>query len=353
MNCFGWDDDVILDFFKFVGFKFRNFVVVFKVFKVGDVFVFFVVKNNGQDWFWFVYYFIEINIGMIMYVEGIIIKGFMVKFICKIIVEKFEFVMGIKLFELIKLQWVEKCWWDEDMFVFNKVVKVEVFFEIIVYGVKFFIVIECVFVKEIVIEMVMDRMIVCIKCKDDKIWVFELCEVLVCVGVFKQNVLIFFEKFKDSYGIFGGKKFIGFNVSLVNFGKQLICGIFSRGGDSFFIKINRFNMLSIFGNVILCKIGNVILGKFGNGILKKGVIGKFFVINVVVVNKQWVCIVFQCNIFIFMFWLFRWLEYNGGEFGCFLVEIGVVFLFFCYVWLVCWQCKWCQSDKLSQYLKYM
>ncbi|VBB76551.1 Putative protein of unknown function [Podospora comata] len=273
----GRDDDATSDSLKLAGPKPKNPVVVPKAPKAGDVLVSLAVKNNGQDWFWFVHHPTETNTGMTMHAEGTITKGFTVKLTRKTTVEKLESATGTKSLELIKLQWVEKRWWDEDMFAPNKAAKAEAPFETTAYGVKPPTVTECAPVKETATEMAMDRMTARIKRKDDKTWVLESCEALVRAGALKQNVLTFLEKLKDSYGTLGGKKPTGPNVNPANPGKQPICGTPSRGGDSVPTKTNRPNTLST--------PGNATPRKPGNGTPKKGVTGKPPAINAAAVNK--------------------------------------------------------------------
>ncbi|KAK4173234.1 hypothetical protein QBC36DRAFT_336222 [Triangularia setosa] len=219
-NCPSRDDDATSDAVKPAGPKPKSPVVAPKAPKAGDLLVSLAVKNNGQDWFWFVHHPTEANTGMTMHAEGTISKGFTVKLTRKTTLDKLKAATGTKSLELIKLQWVEKRWWDEDMFSANKAAKAEAPFETTAFGVKPPTVTECAPVKESASEMAMDRMAARIKRKDDKTWILESCEALVRAGALKQNVLIFLEKLKDSYGALGGKAPTGPHVSPADPGKQ-------------------------------------------------------------------------------------------------------------------------------------
>ncbi|KAK4200890.1 hypothetical protein QBC40DRAFT_264618 [Triangularia verruculosa] len=216
----GRDDDAPSDRVKPTGPKPKNPVVAPKAPKAGDLLMSLAVKNNGQDWFWFVHHPTEASTGMTMHAEGTITKGFTVKLTRKTTVDKLKSAAGTKSLELIKLQWVEKRWWDEDMFGANKAAKAEAPFETTAFGVKPPTVTECAPVKESASEMAMDRIAAQIKRKDDKTWILESCEALVRAGALKQNVLTFLEKLKDSYGAVGGKTPAGPNVSPAKLGKQ-------------------------------------------------------------------------------------------------------------------------------------
>ncbi|KAK0708919.1 hypothetical protein B0T21DRAFT_377229 [Apiosordaria backusii] len=216
----GRGDDASSDGAKPAGPKPKNPVVAPKAPKAGDLLVSLAVKNNGQDWFWFVHHPTEANTGMTMHADGTITKGFTVKLARKTTVDKLKSAAGTKSVELIKLQWVEKRWWDEDMFGANKAAKAEAPFETTAFGVKPPTVTECAPVKESAAEMAKDRLAAQIKRKDDKTWILESCEALVRAGALNQNVLTFLEKLKDSYGVLGGKTPTGPHGSPANTGKQ-------------------------------------------------------------------------------------------------------------------------------------
>ncbi|KAK0672358.1 hypothetical protein QBC41DRAFT_313672 [Cercophora samala] len=235
----GRDDDSTSDSVKPAGPKPKNPVVAPKAPKAGDMLVSLAVKNNGQDWFWFVHHPTEANTGMTMHAEGTITKGFTIKLTRKTTVEKLKSAAGTKSLDLIKLQWVEKRWWDEDMFGANKAAKAEAPFETTAFGVKPPTVTECAPVKESATEMAKDRVAARIKRKDDKTWILESCEALVRAGALKQNVLTFLEKLKDSYGTLGGKKPTTPDVSPANPGKQSRSDTPTKGRDCFPTKTNK------------------------------------------------------------------------------------------------------------------